>query len=301
MSRPPYEELPPHVRAAVDAALGWPVVRAASEHGGWSPGVAARVWGPSGQAAFVKAVSGAVNAHSAALHRREAAVTPALRGVAPALLGVHDDGTWVALVLEQVPGRPPAQPWVPAELDAVLRAVERVAEHPAPPGVPDAVDALDGDLGGWAVLAERGGATGREGRALDRLVALEAGFAEASAGDGLLHLDVRDDNAVLRPDGEAVLVDWPWAARGAAVLDLVALAPSAALRGGPPPEELLARTRAGRDADPDALRAVVAAFAGCFVERSLQPAPPGLPGLRAFQAAQGEVAVPWLRRLLGTK
>jgi hypothetical protein len=44
---------------------------------------------------------------------------------------------------------------------------------------------------------------------------------------------------------------------------------------------------------------LVAAFAGFLVSHSLQPAPPGLPTLRAFQGAQGAVALEWLERLTG--
>jgi len=39
---------------------------------------------------------------------------------------------------------------------------------------------------------------------------------------------------------------------------------------------------------------VVAAIAGYFTRQSLQPPPPGLPTVRAFQAAQGVVARDWL-------
>jgi hypothetical protein len=44
---------------------------------------------------------------------------------------------------------------------------------------------------------------------------------------------------------------------------------------------------------------LVAAFGGFLVRHSLQPPPPGLPTLRAFQAAQGALALAWLRRLTG--
>ncbi|WP_212648315.1 hypothetical protein [Deinococcus hopiensis] len=44
--------------------------------------------------------------------------------------------------------------------------------------------------------------------------------------------------------------------------------------------------------------ALLASVAGYFTERALQP-PPGLPTVRAFQAAQGEIARAWLGRLTG--
>jgi hypothetical protein len=71
------------------------------------------------------------------------------------------------------------------------------------------------------------------------------------------------------------------------------------MQGGPPPEDLLSRYPHTRQADADAVTAVVAAIAGFFVREGMQPAPPGLPTLRAFQAAQGEVARGWLARRTG--
>ena len=130
---------------------------------------------------------------------------------------------------------------------------------------------------------------------LDRLAALESGWREAVAGRTLLHGDVRSDNLLVTGDG-VVFVDWPHACVGAAVFDLVAWAPSVALEGGPVPEELLALSDA-RAVDRDILAVLVAAFSGFLVQHSLRPPPLGLPTLRGFQAAQGAVAVAWLRRL----
>ena len=42
------------------------------------------------------------------------------------------------------------------------------------------------------------------------------------------------------------------------------------------------------------LELCVAAIAGYFTWGALQPAPPGIPTVRAFQAAQGVVARAWL-------
>ena len=127
---------------------------------------------------------------------------------------------------------------------------------------------------------------------------LEAGWPTASEGETLLHCDVRSDNLLFAPGG-VVFVDWPHAAVGAPVLDVVIWAPSVSLEGGPEPDELLALHRGTRRADPDAVNALLAAVAGFFVGHSLRPPPPGLPTLRPFQAAQGEVALAWLRRRTG--
>jgi hypothetical protein len=43
----------------------------------------------------------------------------------------------------------------------------------------------------------------------------------------------------------------------------------------------------------------LAAIAGYFTHRALQPAPPGIDNLRPFQAAQGVIARNWLSQRLG--
>jgi hypothetical protein len=55
----------------------------------------------------------------------------------------------------------------------------------------------------------------------------------------------------------------------------------------------------GLDLRTDEVIPLVAAMAGYFAERARLPDPPGLPTVRAFQRAQGEVTLAWLRRLWG--
>ncbi len=130
---------------------------------------------------------------------------------------------------------------------------------------------------------------------LTELADVEAGWPEACAGSTLVHGDVRSDNVLLGVDG-VVFVDWPHGAVGNPAFDVVAWAPSVVLEGGPDPEVLLTAYRASTPVEPDVITTLLAAICGFFVSRSLRPPPPGLPTLRAFQAAQGEVALAWLRR-----
>jgi hypothetical protein len=70
------------------------------------------------------------------------------------------------------------------------------------------------------------------------------------------------------------------------------------MQGGPDPESLLLRfDTAG--IPPQRIDAVLCSLAGYFAIHSLAPAPPGLPTLRAFQAAQGREAIAWLRKRTG--
>jgi aminoglycoside phosphotransferase (APT) family kinase protein len=299
-----WEALSASVRAAIERRLGSPVTSALTQPGGFSPGVAARLELEDGRFVFVKAIGPEPNPDSPEFHRREARVAAALPPEAPAprLLFAHDEDGWVALAFEHVVGREPELPWHENELERVLDALTDLAAALTPPPLeaPPVSEALDELFHGWRTLAS-GDAAGIDPWAaarLDDLAALEAGWAEGAAGSTLLHCDVRADNILLTPD-RVVFVDWPHACIGAAWIDLVGFLPSVAMQGGPRPWEVFETHPLGRDAPAEQVLAVVAALAGFFVERSLQPPPPGLPTLREFQRAQGIEALAWLRRSLG--
>ncbi|MFF4160124.1 phosphotransferase [Streptomyces sp. NPDC001678] len=303
--RRPWADLPSAVRRALEDVLGGRVVEAHSQSGGFSPGVAARVRLADGRRAFVKAVSAETNAHSPRLHRAEARNTAAMPPGAPTprLLGTYDDGTWVALLLEDIAGRQPRVPWLPAELDRVLTAVDALsrAMTPAPFEVPAVAESEAETFTGWRTLLAAGDTTCLDPWAAGRLALLadlESGWAEPAGGDGLAHGDLRADN-ILLTDDRVVFVDWPHALRAAPWYDLLVMLPSVAAQGGPDPESVFTTHPLGRAADPEGVTAVLAAVAGYFVRQSLLPDPPGLPTLRAFQAAQGTAALRWLARRLG--
>ena len=304
-----WPDLPAHVRARVEHLLGAPVVQAATQRGGFSPGVAARVRTADGGRAFVKAAGLDLNPGTPSIHRREAAVVADLPAglPVPALLGSLDDGDWVALVLEDLPGRHPHLPWHADELDRVLTTVVDLHAELTPTPLswaPTAWDDLEGDLTHWQRLASQPapppGLDGWTLRHLPALVELESGARQACAGDTLLHMDLRSDN-LLVTDDDVRVVDWPWACVGHPLLDAAVFAITVATQGGPPPSQTVdalgTRHPDIRGADPDARAALAVALAGYFTASSLEPPPPGLPTLRAFQAAQGTVARQWVRDL----
>jgi hypothetical protein len=71
------------------------------------------------------------------------------------------------------------------------------------------------------------------------------------------------------------------------------------MQSGPDPETFLRRFPSVRAADPAALDAFLALITAFFLYNGTLPDPPGLPTLRAFQIAQGEVALAWLRERTG--
>ena len=143
-----------------------------------------------------------------------------------------------------------------------------------------------GGLGEWAATH------------LDQLVAWEQRAPEVSAGDRLVHGDLRGDNVILDPE-HLWIVDWPHAAVGAPWLDLVCMLPSVAMQGGGPAHEIFAASPLAAEVSRDELLAFLAGVAGFFTWGSLQPDPPGLPNLRAFQRAQAYTSVEWLREVAG--
>jgi Ser/Thr protein kinase RdoA (MazF antagonist) len=304
-----WEAVPARVRSAVEQVCGSPVTGATTQPGGFSPGVAARVVCADGARYFVKAVSAEVNRRSVEIHRQERDVLTELDPViaarnlpVPRLRGSVDLDSWVALILEDVDGRHPAEPWNRRELSRVTAALDRLAAAltPAPIAVPTIEEMYARAFTGWRRLAQSPLQDGLDpwSRArLGDLAALEATWPAHAAGDTLLHTDVRADNILLTGD-DVVIVDWPHACRGAAIADFVFFAPSVAIQGGPEPSDVLALSAAGRSADPQALAATVCALGGYFSYQSLRPPPAGLPTLRAFQAAQGAAARRWLARLL---
>ncbi|MER5516455.1 aminoglycoside phosphotransferase family protein [Streptomyces sp. NPDC002763] len=307
-TRTPWEALPAPVRTAVADLLGGaPVTHATTQPGGFSPGVAARIRTAAHRTAFVKAVSADSNPDSPALHRAEARNAAALpaRVPAPRLLGSYDDGTWVALVFEEVDGRQPRVPWRPDELRRVLDAVATLGRTltPSPVAAPPAAEHLGDAFDGWHSLIEAPDGVADRLDAwtvshLAELAGLAAPWRESVAGDTLAHADLRADNMLLTADGGVVFVDWPHAVRAAPWFDLLVMLPCVRAQGGPDPEDVFTAHPLGRDADPAAVTAALAALTGYFLEHSVRPAPPGLPTLRPFQRAQGDAALAWLRTRL---
>jgi aminoglycoside phosphotransferase (APT) family kinase protein len=277
---------------------------------GFSPGVAARLRTANDRRVFVKAVGPKPNPGVPAIHRREAEIMALLPTAAPVprLLWFYDDGEWVVLVFEQIDGQNPAQPWRADELDRVLDALVILADvltpSPLPPGTTiTASDTFASRISGWRQLyGERSLWLDRldawSVRHLEALAEMETGAPAAVDGNTLLHFDVRADNILLTAD-RVWFVDWPLACVGAAWVDVVFFAPSVRMQGGPPSEEIVARHPACQMANPASVTAAVASIAGLFTHWALQPSPPGLPTLRAFQAAQGVVAREWLAERTG--
>lgn len=304
--RLPWEQLPASVRSAVEAHLGSPVARAVTQPGGFSTGAAARVMCRSGRRAFVKAVGTPLNARTPELHRAEAVVAAALPATAPTprLRFVHDDGEWVALVFDEVPGALPRLPWSGTTAYQVMDAVGRLSDALTPcplPAVLTAADTLRQDLTAWERLAADppDDLDPWEARHLDRLVSAGVRMAAPDGpldGDTLVHLDVRADNVLLGRDGSVTFVDWAWGCRGPSWLDSAAFALDPFVHGGHDPELLWESADRSTGVDPADVTDLLLGLAGMWAESSRAPAPPGMPTIRAHQRRSHDAALAWARR-----
>jgi len=294
-----WHDLPEAVRSRAEQVIGDRVVSAESQAGGFSPGTADRVVTESGRRAFVKAVTSAVNTRSAELARQEMRITAAMPEHAPVprMLGGFDDGEWVVLILEDVDGANPRTPWVESEIDAAVTALAELAAAVTPspvPGAPPAVDAVADNFAGWHKIAADPPADldpWLAERLADLRAAADRGLAALATGDTLVHLDIRADNMLIRPDGRVVIVDWPWGCVGPAWLDRLLLGLDVLVKGGDP-------DRVFEGIDPGVVTDVIAGIDGMFEHICRLPPPPGIPTVRAFQRSGAYAIRPWLRERL---
>ncbi|MDO4898581.1 MAG: phosphotransferase [Rothia sp. (in: high G+C Gram-positive bacteria)] len=158
-----WAQLPAEVHTWVNDALGSPVTSAVSQSGGFSLGTADRLATAEGRRAFLKAVSSQTHPGTANLHRQEAKVSAALPAQMPvagfidcAEVTDQDGGTWVVLLLEDIEGRHPQQPWQHSELKAVFSALDRL-RNTAPDsklGLETSEESLTEELVFWQKISE---------------------------------------------------------------------------------------------------------------------------------------------------
>ncbi|MEU8379546.1 phosphotransferase [Streptosporangium sp. NPDC048865] len=289
--RPQWDDLPGNVRHIVEQRIGR-VLKAEPVTKGLMPGLATRLHIEDGGTVFLKAISTAGPA--ALLYARErqtgALLPPGLP--APRLLWSREVEGWIVLLHEYVDGRDadlsPGSPDVPLVLDTLV--VLNEALTPCPGDVPDVAANV-------AMLQAKAA----------RLLALPAGELphramyetalgnfdpDALCGDTLLHYDLHSGNFRIH-DGRAYVIDWGFAARGAAWVDAVMLAPRFIEAGHTPErtETLLTRVPAWRSAPADA----VTAIAALWTLFRLYKARFGPVEGRDFRARAAEAGRAWVR------
>lgn len=290
-----WEHLPPVVRREVERQLGAAVVAAESQRSGFTPGMASVLTCADGSRHFVKAASSKAQRIFATAYREEARKLRLLAGwiPAPRLRWSQECYDWVVLGYEYVEARAPHRPWTDPDLDAVADLLVETATALTPaPG------------SGWASFADDQADFPAYWEHLDHLphaaeaAALAAGFAEHTAGDTLVHLDIRDDNVLIRPDGSVLVCDWNWPVAGAPWLDSLILLIGPRGDGLDVDARLASHPLLG-EVEPEAIDSVLALLAGYFLKCAGDPVPNFSPHIRDAQRWQGEVCLSWLSERRG--
>ena len=302
-----WPDLPAELRELIESHLGSQVITAHSQYGGFSAGSADRLLTAAGQKVFAKAVSHGLNGPGAALHAREAeiaAMLPASMPV-PKFLGRIRWDDWEALIFDQAPGVNPQLPWGADELIRVLDTLAQLADQ-QPAGITSLLPALEVDLredaSGFArIMADEWiPADPWLAQNLEALHELAIEGIGALAGNQLVHTDLHSDNILLGEDGGVLLVDWPWASRGAAWYDALTVLVEARIFDPALDADAIASShRIFASASSDALTGALAGLAAYYVDAARRPEVPELPTLRSYHAKQATACVAWLKARLG--
>lgn len=298
-----WSHLPSPLRRLVERRCGSPVLRATSQGGGFTPGFASVLECEDGTRHFVKAASTKAQRMFAASYREEARKLATLPDGTPAprLLWTHDKDDWVVLGIEHVEAVTPRRPWRTTDLARSLTLLEQVASVLTPPPAELSLDTFAAELADWPGLWEQVRTLrpdlSDEPRHLDEAAGLAARL-EVTAGDTVVHTDVRDDNLLLAADGRTLLCDWNWPVVGAAWIDTVFLLVGP--RGdGLDVESVLATHPLTADVPADHVDVALALLAGYLLKSAEDPVPPTSPWIRAHQRRDGEVAWGWLAQRRG--
>ena len=292
--------LPPWLRAEIEHICGSPVVSAESRDSGFTPGMASVLTCADGTRHFVKAASDKAQRMFAHSYRAEAAKHEHLPPGTPApeLLWIRDADDWIVLGFEYVEARAPHRPWTSADLTAALAATARVAELLTPPPPALVLDPIATELAAFPALWAHVRASRPDLPHLEEAAALAAEFATVTVGNTLVHTDLRDDNLLIRPDGEALICDWNWPVLGAAWVDTVLLLVGP--RGDGHDVDALLATNPLTSAVPrDSIDSVIALITGYFFHSGDQPVPPTSPHIRDHQLWQAQVCWDWLAERRG--
>lgn len=284
-----WTDVPLPLRARLEGALGAPVADTVAPTGGFGHQVAAALRLADGRRVFVKAAPD--DDPLTAAHVHEAAVLEALPPGAPAaaLLGIHRAADWTAVVIAHLDGPHPDLSPASGDAGQTWALLDQLASSPAPASYAAAVStapSVAAGLHGWDELASEPPADlAPAARAhLAELAELEAAWPALAHGNRIVHGDLRADNMVRDRDRGVTFVDWAHATIGPACIDAASFAAQLVLAGHAPADiARRLRDHPATASSPDTATAFLAALTGHWHRNARKPAPPGAPGLRAYQ------------------
>jgi hypothetical protein len=298
--RAAWADTPEPVRAAVAEALGATIADHTDLHGGMSPGPAAGLRLADGRQVFVKAVSAEVRVHNHTMIRQESAILDALPSSVPAprRLATVEHGPWIALATTWAPGTTGAS-WSDASIAAVAQACRTANGHRAARTLPPVAKRIF-DFDGWTRLREIGTNDPWEAAYAGPAADAVAGWERWTAGDALVHRDIRLDNTTVDTRrASAVLLDWAYAAAGAPWIDLAQLAADVVGTGHADGRQAATDRayRLLRTLPPEASRFVIG-LAGMWCIRAATVPDTVMPRISAWRRARAAALRPLVTRLI---
>lgn len=284
-----WTDVPAPLRTRLESTLGAPVADTVTPAGGFGHQLAAALTLADGRRFFVKAAPTEDPLTAANVH--EGAVLGSLPPGAPApdLVGVHRAAGWTAVVIAHLDGPHPDLSPDSSDPRQIWALLDKLVSSPAPPPYTAAVaDTPSGAAGlhGWDILLANppGDLDPVVRHRLPELAELEAAWPALAHGDRIVHGDLRADNMVRDQHLGVTFVDWAHATTGPACIDAASLAPQLVLAGHAPADVArLLRDHPATATSPDTTTAFLAALTGHWHRNARKPAPPGAPGLRAYQ------------------
>ena len=299
-----WHDLPRHLQGWAEEVLGGPVVRVVHAEGGYSPGTTDALFTAGGRSGFLKAVHPSINPDSPTLLRAERRVLAHLPPDAAVarMIDSFDEGSdgWIAVLLAHVPGQQPPLPWSSTSIARVLAQLEVFAAGVTPAPVPDlarASTALAALCSFWPELAAVEDLDPWLAARVERLHEVAQWALTQVDGDTLVHLDLRADNLLVGSDGSLVIIDWPWAVRGARWVEQALLLIEFISSGDSSvdPDHWIGQLARTHRIEPLTVVGLLVGVLSYFEAGGRQPDPPGLPTLRAFQRFQADALRGWLR------
>ncbi|WP_253769006.1 aminoglycoside phosphotransferase family protein [Goodfellowiella coeruleoviolacea] len=230
------------------------------------------------------------------MHHNEAEVNPWLPRLAPRLHWRIETDGWLLLGFEHAPGRHPDLSPGSADLDTVAAAVSVLSEelNPCPPVRVARLAEHWRQLLAWHRLAANppDDLSPWIRSNLEHFVRWESRNLDLIDGDSLLHTDLHPLNILI--GGQARVIDWAWARKGAAWVDAAFLVLRLIEAGHEPhqAERWAEQIPAWRDASDSAVTAFAVTVAGVWEHmRRTNPKP--------HSARLVEVAVAWAQHRLG--
>lgn len=204
-------------------------------------------------------------------------------------MGIHHAADWSGVVIAHLDGPHPDLSPASSDPGQIWALLDKLTSSPAPPPYTTAVATTPSGaagLHGWNVLLANppGDLNADVRHRLPELAELEAAWPGLASGDRIVHGDLRADNMVRDHDRGVTFVDWAHATTGPGCIDAVSLAPQLVLAGHAPQDiARLLNEHPASATDPLASTAFLAARTGRWHRNARRPAPPGAPGLRAYQ------------------